>query len=424
VVLLHALGKLLERQGRARLPEAIECYRAIRARHRNLGVTLAMALVLADRKPEADAVMRDLVRQQPGDPEMHLILGIVLQRQNRRGEAEAAFRKALFLQPTLSGAHNNLAVILHSQKKFEEAEAAFRKAIALQPSSSMTYCNLGTVLLDQKKFEEAEAAFRKAIALQPDLATTYYDLGVVLCSRNKFEEAEAAFRKAIALQPDDAAAHINLGLLLGQQARFEEAVTGLKKARGLLDDGSPRRQQVEQALLHYQRQASLEARLPGILNGTDQPASVAEQLELARLCLLREYPAASVRLSRAAFADPNLARAVPLAARYYAACAAALAGCGQGKDADGLDDTERAGLRQQAHDWLRANLSWWSKLLDKADARTKAMLAQQMQHWGSDTALAGVRDKANLAQLPEAERIAWQNLWDDVSALQRRAAAR
>jgi hypothetical protein len=81
-------------------------------------------------------------------------------------------------------------------------------------------------------------------------------------------------------------------------------------------------------------------------------------------------------------------------------------------------------LRQQALDWLRANLSWWSKGLDKADARTKATLAQQMQRWCGDPNLAGVRGKANLAKLPEAERIAWGKFWDDVAALQRRAAAR
>jgi hypothetical protein len=131
-----------------------------------------------------------------------------------------------------------------------------------------------------------------------------------------------------------------------------------------------------------------------------------------------------VRLYRAAFADPKLAQAVLLAARYHAACAAALAGCGQGKDADDLDDTERAGLRQQAHDWLRATLSWWTKALDKADARTKATIVELVQHWCSETSLAGVRDQASLARLPEAERLAWGKLWDEVAALQRRAAAR
>jgi tetratricopeptide (TPR) repeat protein len=526
VLLLAALGQLLERQGGAKLPEAIGCYRAIRLRHRNLGVALAAALIKAERKPEAEAVIRDLVRQEPGNPGMHLNLGIVLLYQNKREEAEAAFRKAISLQPDLAAAHGNLALILYDQnkraeaetafrkailhkpdhslghynlgillqhqKKLAEAEAAYRKAIRIKPDYAPAHFNLGLVLQDQKRLAEAEAAFRKAISFQPDLAEAHGSLGVILLSQNRLSEAETAFRKAISLQPDHPAAHNNLGILLhlqkkfkeaetafrktislqpafagahgglgvvlqhqkrlkeaetafrkaihikpddapthfnlgrvlGQQARFKEAATALKKASDLLDDSDPRRQQVQQMLHYYQRLVSLEARLPAILKGTDKPASVAEQLELARLCLLREHSAASVRLYRAAFADPKLAQAVPLAARYDAACAAALAGCGQGKDADSLDDTQRAGLRQQAHDWLRANLSGVSKVLDKADARTKAMIAERIQHWRSDTDLAGVRDKANLAKLPEAERMAWRKLWEDVAALQRRAAAR
>jgi hypothetical protein len=46
--------------------------------------------------------------------------------------------------------------------------------------------------------------------------------------------------------------------------------------------------------------------------------------------------------------------------RYNAACFAALAGCGHGKDADKLDDQELARLRKQAIAWLRAHLGFWT----------------------------------------------------------------
>jgi hypothetical protein len=36
--------------------------------------------------------------------------------------------------------------------------------------------------------------------------------------------------------------------------------------------------------------------------------------------------------------------------------------------------------------------------------------------------MAGVRDEKSLAQLPEAERVAWQQLWDDVETLLKKAA--
>jgi hypothetical protein len=39
----------------------------------------------------------------------------------------------------------------------------------------------------------------------------------------------------------------------------------------------------------------------------------------------------------------------------------------------------------------------------------------QMRHWLEDRDLAGVRGPKALAQLPEAKRPLWQNLWDDVA---------
>ena len=107
--------------------------------------------------------------------------------------------------------------------------------------------------------------------------------------------------------------------------------------------------------------------------------------------------------------------------RYNAACAAALAACGQGKDADKLDDKKRARLRRQALDWLRADLDAWGQLLNKESDKIRPLLVQQMRHWLADTDFAGVREPEALAKLPEAERQAWQKLWNDISDMLKRA---
>ena len=111
-------------------------------------------------------------------------------------------------------------------------------------------------------------------------------------------------------------------------------------------------------------------------------------------------------------ADPKLAKDVRTAIRYNAACAAALAGCAQGEDADRLDDKQRARLRRQALDWLREDLSRWAKngaTLDNSSAG--------LRHWQIDPDLAGIRDSDALARLPTEEREQWQRLWSDVDAL-------
>ena len=114
-------------------------------------------------------------------------------------------------------------------------------------------------------------------------------------------------------------------------------------------------------------------------------------------------------------------------AYYYldlANCAAALAAAGQGKDARKLADEERARLRQQALDWLRADLTAWTRVMGKGPPEARQLLAQALQHWQKGPDLAGLRDKAALDQLPAAERDAWQRLWANVNALLQRTQAK
>ena len=82
---------------------------------------------------------------------------------------------------------------------------------------------------------------------------------------------------------------------------------------------------------------------------------------------------------------------------------------------------ERARLRQQTLDWLRADLSAWDKVLGSAKPEARSAVRQKLQHWQQDSDLAGVRDEAALDSLPAAERDAWQRLWADVGSLLQRA---
>jgi hypothetical protein len=101
--------------------------------------------------------------------------------------------------------------------------------------------------------------------------------------------------------------------------------------------------------------------------------------------------------------------------RYSAACAAALAGCGQGKDAPPPDAEAKVRFRRQALDWLRADLAAYAKLLAGTDLQAPALVRQRLQQWQNDADFRGVREEAALGKLAEAERQPWQKLWDDVA---------
>jgi serine/threonine-protein kinase len=99
---------------------------------------------------------------------------------------------------------------------------------------------------------------------------------------------------------------------------------------------------------------------------------------------------------------------------YDAARAAVRASAGQGPPETRPGEHERAGLRRQALDWLRACLELRTKLLKDGKA---VSWGWKLSDWQTDPSLAGVRDPAALTKLPDAERRQWQRLWADVAAL-------
>jgi tetratricopeptide (TPR) repeat protein len=561
VVLLNMLGHLLEERQPTQMEQAIGSYRAARAADPNLGVKLADTLGRADQWAEGEAILRDLVRQQPSNPEMqfhlghalaeqqkldeavaayrkaiaikpdypeahtnlgntlmhrkrldeavaeyhkaleskgsfpeaykayaalgnalreqqklgeamvacgkaiaikpdyalaHNNLGCALAEQNKLREAVAAFHKAIDFQPNYVQAYDNLGAALAKENKPVEAEEAFRKAIKIKPDHAMAYYNLGNALVAQKKLDEALAAWHMAIDLKPDLSYAYYNIGLVLRDQKKVEEAVAAWRKAVDLKPDFLDAYNKLGSTYLEQGKFEEAETAarkaievrpsfaeaqailgfalqgklnfelalaaFRKAVALLPDNDPRRRAWQQWTRQCERYVALDGRLPGVLDGTERLAGALEQLEFGEFCKMKQLYAAAALLLRAAFAaDPKLGENVPSGVRYDAACCAILAACGEGKDPDKLTDDERVQWRQQALDWLRADLNWLSKELDNNRKKAAGAVQGLITHWQTNPALTSVRDKDALAKLPEDEHKQWQQLWDNAAALLERA---
>jgi serine/threonine-protein kinase len=250
------------------------------------------------------------------------------------------------------------------------------------------------------------------------------NLGGVLQQNGRLDEAIAEHREALRLKKDAPEAHCNLGSAPEQKGEFQGAVEEPRRCYEIGSRGPRWRYPSAQWLRRAEQLAELDDRLTAVLRGKAQPKDAAERVAFAQLCQqYRKGYAAAARFFEGAFtAQPGQADDLASGHRYNAACAAALAGCGQGQDAAGLDDKEGARLRRQALDWLHADLGAWRRLLEKEPAKARPAVAKKMQHWLADADFGGVRGEAALGKLPVAERAPWQKLWEEVESLRRRAA--
>jgi tetratricopeptide (TPR) repeat protein len=307
-----------------------------------------------------------------------------------------------------------------------KAIVELKEAVRLKPDDAAAHCNLGIALQTKGQVDQAIAEYQEAIRLKEDWAAAHSNLGAALSAKGRLDEAIAEFQQAIALDPKSADLHCNFGQALREQGEFAAALEELRRGHELGSKkprwSSPSAQWVKDC----ERLVALDLKLPRILKGEVQPADVGERLTICWICQRKSKKlyAASVRFYSELFTEePKLADDLQGHHRYNAACAAALAGCGQSSDAQSLDENKRAALRQQARDWLYTDLAAYRRRLEKEQERTGPAVARMLAHWLEDSDFAGVRAAEALARLPEAERKEWQQLWQDVEVLRQRAAA-
>jgi serine/threonine protein kinase/WD40 repeat protein/Flp pilus assembly protein TadD len=344
--------------------------------------------------------------------------GNALRGQGKLEEAGAAYREAIRLKPDYALAHQCLGVALKAQGKLDDAITEYREAIRLKPDYALAHQCLGVALRTQGDVAGAIAEYREAIRLEPDDALAHNNLGLALKAQGKLDDAITEYREAIRLGPDDALAHRNLGNLQMERGQFADARNSLLRARELGATSPDQARLAEQSLRRVEQLIGLEGRLPAVLQGDDQPEDAAERLEFAMLCYYKGLFAASARFSEDAFTDRSeLADDWKSGHRYNAACSAALAGSGRAKDDPPPDEAARARLRGQALAWLRADLVTWTGRTEDGTPSARDTFRQKLRHWQVDPDLAGLRDEAEVAKLPEVERAACHDLWTRVNLL-------
>src|SRR4051794_17787085 len=101
----------------------------------------------AGRLPEAERLYRQILSQQPAQPDTLQLLGVLRGQAGKPAEAADLIRRAIAASPMPQAAwHSNLGKFLTDAGDLDGAEEACRRAVELKPDFAEGHVNLGNVL--------------------------------------------------------------------------------------------------------------------------------------------------------------------------------------------------------------------------------------------------------------------------------------
>lgn len=167
-------------------------------------------LVKASRIADAENAIRPLFIEQPEQPEVLRVLGLLDHLQGRADQAITMLEQACAVQPNDPLILNHLGALLHQRGRSEDGLALMRRACALNPKLANAWFNLGSALIDDGLAEEGIAKLDRALELEPGHAAAEVNRAHALAGSGKIELAADGFRRALSFHPKMAIAWYSL----------------------------------------------------------------------------------------------------------------------------------------------------------------------------------------------------------------------
>jgi serine/threonine-protein kinase len=444
------LGLALGSAGR--IEEGAESYRRavdLEPGHPGTRFFFARALSSLGRHDEAIHHLQVAVRLE-SDATVRTTLGNILAARGRYAEALDLYREAAALDPKNPSTRSQERSILVQLGRGEEARAAWKTALDAGPPEHDAwygYAEFCLFLGREDEYRRARQALlgKLGAATDPVVAVRTARACLLLpATEDELGQAAALAERAAAVEPSKyPGIYPNFPFVRGlaeyRQGRLDRAIATMRGDASRMFGSAPRlvlamalhrSGQVGEArkvlaaavldsdwtsqvgnphdwishVLRREAESLIVPNLPAFLAGEYQPRDNDERLALLGVCQFTNRSLALTRLYAGAFAaDPSLAEDHQSARRFRAARAAALVGSARGEDVAGVGEPEQARWRQQARQWLRADLAAWNQALDRNPSAARDLLSR-VGVWRGDSELAGLFEPAELDKLPPDER--------------------
>jgi spermidine synthase len=178
-----------------------------------------------------EQAVKQALAKDPEDPQGHVHLAIIYERQNRLAEAADAFEQALKYNPNRPDVYPQLGAIYERQERYAEALRTYQRLEALDPDiPPFIFAIMASLYHHQDMPSKALEYAQKSLEVDANLWRGHYVLGVIYASQNEIQKALNSYQTAIKLAPNEPAPYSSLAKLHLDQKRYDDALKAIESA--------------------------------------------------------------------------------------------------------------------------------------------------------------------------------------------------
>lgn len=188
----------------------------------------AFSLQAQGNLEEAKSIYLEFLTENPLQPDVSNLLGLVYLQENNLDEAEKQFKIAVdgF---SCAEFHQNLGLTFYKKKDFQNAMENFEKVLEYESQNIDLTRDLARMAKLAGQVDYAIKFFQKAVELDCYDEVGFNNLGLLYEKKHEFQMAKECYIKSLKIRENYEAAH-NLGVLHRTLRNFDESVRCLHQA--------------------------------------------------------------------------------------------------------------------------------------------------------------------------------------------------
>jgi arylsulfatase A-like enzyme len=151
-----------------------------------------------------ERALRDILKEDPGNPQANLRLGYLLSDKGNCAAAVPLFRRAIDGHLPSVDAHLGLAGCQASGRDLASAARTLAAAAEIEPDNPVVEANLGIMLSDGGKPADGIPHLQRALTLDPDLHQARFSLAIALARLGRRTDAASQAEDLLRRLPADA----------------------------------------------------------------------------------------------------------------------------------------------------------------------------------------------------------------------------